>query len=266
MTWLHIVVLALVQGITEFLPISSSGHLALVPYLTAWPDQGLYMDVAVHVGSLGAVIAYFWRDVVGLIAGGFDLLCGRLSGARARLAWQLIIATIPAVIAGAVVATLAPDLFRNVSVIAWTMLLGGLLLYGADRIGRTGRAVEDLTFRHVVWIGLAQALALIPGTSRAGITMTAARLLGYSRAESARFSMLMSIPIIIAAGSLGALEMAASGNPVLIEAALVAAGLAFVSALAAIALLMRWLQVASFTPLVVYRVALGLVLLALVYA
>lgn len=266
MTWLQIVVLALVQGVTEFLPISSSGHLALVPYLADWPDQGVQMDVAVHVGSLGAVIIYFWRDVLGLINGGFALLAGKMSEPRARLVWFLVVATIPAVIAGAVIAKLAPDLFRNVTVIAWTMLLGGILLYVADRYGKTTNVVEDLTLRHALLIGLAQALALIPGTSRAGITVTAGRFLGYTRPEAARFSMLMSIPIIIAAGTLGAFDIAKSEHPLMVEAVLVAIVLSFISALAAIAILMRWLQHASFTPLVIYRIGLGLLLIAIVYA
>jgi undecaprenyl-diphosphatase len=263
---LHIFVLAVVQGITEFLPISSSGHLILVPILSDWPDQGLMIDVAVHVGTLGAVVVYFWREVWDMITGFIRLLGGR-GGPGAKLALHLIAATIPVLIAGGALAYFdLTGALRSVAVIGWTMLGFGVVLYLADRFGMTLRRIEHMTLPGALAIGLAQVLALIPGTSRAGITITAARMAGYERAEAARFSMLLSIPTIAAAGTLSGIEIYQSGNSALGLDAVLSAGLAFGSALVAIALLLRWLQHASFTPFVVYRVALGLYLLYLAYA
>ncbi len=264
MTLIQLVIIAVVQGITEFLPISSSGHLVLIPYVTGWTDQGLLVDVAVHVGSLGAVIVYFWRDVWDLVVGAWHALLFR-PDRGSRLLGLMIVATIPAIVAGLALKLIAPDLFRSVAIIAWTMLLGGILLYVADRFGLRINKMDHITLRSAWLIGLAQMLALVPGTSRSGITMTAARALGFERDEAARFSMLLSIPVIVAAGALAGLDLVAQGDSLLTSAAVTAAALAFVSALLAIALLMRWLRHASFTPLVVYRVALGLVLLWFVY-
>ena len=194
-TLLHLIVVALVQGVTEYLPISSSGHLILIPALTDWPDQGARIDVAAHVGSLGAVLVW----------GALSLARRRADPGR-RLFLLLVLATVPAVVAGAVVATLAPGGIRGLEVIAWTMTVGAVLLYLAARYGPRVNDVAAMTARQAFAIGLAQALALVPGTSRAGITMTAARMFGFTRQEAARFSMLMSIPIILAAGALSGSE------------------------------------------------------------
>lgn len=264
MTLIHLIVVALVQGITEFLPISSSGHLALIPHLTDWPDQGLAIDVAAHVGSLGAVLVYFRRDIARLSAATIAIGAGRDHPER-RLVWLLIVATIPALAAGALLSDLAETVFRDPAVIAWTMTIGAVLLYIADRMGGTRREIGAMTVRDAVWVGLAQALALVPGTSRAGITMTMARALGFSRTEAARFSMLMSIPVILGAGALQGAKLVAAGDPLITGDALLAAVLSFGAALVAVAVLMRWLSHATFTPLVVYRLGLGLVLLAIVY-
>ncbi|MEM7024279.1 MAG: undecaprenyl-diphosphate phosphatase [Pseudomonadota bacterium] len=266
MSDLQIAVLALVQGITEFLPISSSGHLILVPVLTGWPDQGLLFDVAVHVGSLGAVLLYFWRDLSAMLhdlfrnsPGGFLDLPGR------RLLLLIIIGTIPVVLAGVTLKFLGTENLRSAAVIGWVTLGFGLLLYLADRLGARERGVLDLGYGGALIIGLAQVLALIPGTSRSGITMTAALALGLRRNESARFSMLLSIPTIIAAGALLTLDLIELGEAELRTDVLLAAGLAFVAAWLAIALLMRWLARASFTPFVIYRCVLGIALLAYAY-
>ncbi len=261
---LQLVVLALVQGLTEFLPVSSSGHLALVPLLSDWPDQGLKIDVAVHVGTLLAVLVYFWRDVGVMLAGAGRLLTGR-GGPGARMVVHLIIATIPVVIAGLLLKDLIESGLRNLEVIAWATLGFGLLLGLADRVGMTVRRVEHMTWGDALILGLAQALALIPGTSRSGITMTAARFLGYERPEAARFSLLMSIPTITAAGLLVGLDLYEMGDWAITREALIAAGLAMVSALAAVALMMAWLRHAGFLPFVIYRVLLGLGLLAIAY-
>ncbi len=266
MSLLHIITLALIQGITEFLPISSSAHLILVPALTDWPDQGPLIDVAVHVGTLFAVIAYFRRDVALMLRGALAW-CGRPVRSEderfgQRLAGLLVLATIPVVVVGLILdLTGASAALRDMRVIAWASILFGIVLYAADRIGATERRIGDLGLRAAALIGLAQALALIPGTSRSGITMTAARFLGFTRAESAHFSMLLSIPTIAAAGTLSGVEIYERGDWAFGLDALLSAGLAFVTAWAAIALLMRWLRRADFTPFVVYRVALGVGLL-----
>jgi len=264
MSELHLVVLALVQGITEFLPISSQAHLELVPHFTGWPDQGLTMDVAVHVGTLGAVVIFFWRDLWDMTGGVFRALKGR-QDPGARMAGLLVLATIPVVIAGYVVNTYYADAFRSVTVIAWATLGFAIVLYIADSAGMTLRRLEHLGVSDAVIIGLAQVLALIPGTSRSGVTMSAARLLGMERAEAARFSMLLSIPAILGAGILKGLELYESGNMALTRDAAVGAALAFVAAWAAIFLMMAWLRRATFTPFVIYRVFLGGGLLMVVY-
>lgn len=261
---LHLVVIALVQGITEFLPISSSGHLVLAPILLEWPDQGLVIDIAVHVGTLFAVLAYLYRDV-GAMAGG---LARTLRGRRdpgAKLFFLLVLGTIPVVIAGYLMHHYLPDGIRSMEVIGWATLGFGIVLWIADRTGMTVRRVEHLRFADVLFIGLMQCVALIPGTSRSGITMTAARLIGMERPDAARFSMLLSIPVIIAAGTLAGIDIYKSGNLELAADAFVAAALAFVSALIAIAVMMAWLKRASFMPFVVYRIVLGVILLAFSY-
>lgn len=259
---LHIAVLALVQGVTEFLPISSSGHLILVPAVIGWPDQGLAIDVAMHVGTLGAVILYFHRDLWSMIAG----LAGmRRRDPGARLAGHLVLGTVPAVIAGFLLDRYYPGGIRGLEVIAWTTLGFGVLLFAADRLGMTVRRLEHLRSGDVIIIGMAQVLALVPGTSRSGITMTAGRLLGLERKEAARFSLLLSIPVIIGAGALKGWDLYQAGDTQLTSDALLAAGMAFATALFAIAAMMAWLRRATFTPFVVYRVCLGGFLLAVVY-
>jgi undecaprenyl-diphosphatase len=264
MSLLHIGALALIQGITEFLPVSSSGHLIVVPVLTGWPDQGLIVDVAVHVGTLGAVLLYFWRDIWRMIVGVVGLGKERLENG-AKLAGYLVVATLPVITAGLVVNYYLAEVLRSLTVIAWATLIFGIVLYVADRRGMTVRRVEHMTLFDALIIGFAQALALIPGTSRSGITMSAARMLGLERAEAARFSILLSIPAILGAGVLKTRDLYAAGDVQLSLDAALAAGLAFAAALIAIASLMAWLRRATFTPFVVYRVVLGAALLAVTY-
>lgn len=261
MTLLHIFVLALVQGITEFLPISSSGHLILVPQLTGWPDQGLAIDVAVHVGTLAAIMAYFARDVWGLARGGISVTGLISAPAEKRRFLYILVGTIPAGIVGVAFAKLAiTDGLRSVELVGTTLILYGVLLYVADRKGAQTRSFEDMTLKDAMIVGAAQALALIPGTSRSGVTMTAARFLGFSRTESARFSFLLSIPAVAGAGLLVGLDLA-EADAGMQKDALLAGALTFVAALGAMAFLMRWLRHASMTIFVVYRIALGIGLL-----
>lgn len=260
----HILVLAIVQGITEFLPISSSGHLILVPILADWPDQGIMLDVAVHVGTLGAVIIYFWRDLFAMVGGLLKLLKGRRDPG-ARLAGQVIVATIPVLVGGYLFDQYVGDALRSMVVVGWATLGFGILLYIADQMSMTVKRLDHSSYLDVLVIGLAQVLALIPGTSRSGITMTAARFLGYERPDAARFSMLLSIPTIAASGLWLGLKLYKADDVELTQGVFTAAGLSFATAILAIAALMAWLQRATFTPFVIYRVVLGVILLAFAY-
>lgn len=268
MPLLHLFILALVQGITEFLPISSSAHLVLVPVLTGWPDQGLLLDVAVHVGTLVAVLVYFHRDTRGLTLaalGSFGVAPARRAVAGTRysaLFWALVLATLPVVIVGLGLKLMdLHEAMRSAYVIAFTSIIFGLLLYWADQRMARHKTMNTMTLKPALMIGLAQILALIPGTSRAGITMTAGRALGFNRIDAARFSMLLAIPTILAAGALGAVELIQEGLDGQWRDALIGAGFAFLAALVSIHFLMRWLERASMTIFVVYRVVLGIGLL-----
>ncbi len=266
MTLLHLFLVASLQGLTEFLPVSSSGHLILLPRLTGAADQGLAVDVAVHMGTLLAVVLYFWRDVRAALVGLPALLAGRIGEPGARLAFLLVVATVPVVVAGLILElTGTTALLRSTAVIGWTMLLFGLVLWWADRTGAQEKCSDDWNLRDAITMGLWQAVALIPGTSRSGITITAARQLGYARQDAARLAMLMSIPTILASGTLLGLEVATSDNPGRLSDMAIGAGFAFVAALLALGLMMRLLRSVSFTPYVVYRVGLGLALLWIAY-
>ncbi|GAA6147176.1 undecaprenyl-diphosphate phosphatase [Pseudooceanicola nitratireducens] len=254
----QLILLAVIQGITEFLPISSSGHLILLPQLTSMADQGQTIDVAVHVGTLGAVILYFWSDVKEALLGLPRLLRGKLDTPGARLAFLLIVATIPAILVGLVLkVTGLADMMRSALVIGVTMLVFGVVLWWADQKFPDTREAREWTLREAWILGLWQAVALIPGTSRSGITITGARFMGYARADAAKISMLMSVPVIIASGVLLGLDIATSDDAVVVKDAAIAAGFAFVSALLALVLMMRLLRTVSFTPYVIYRVVLG---------
>ena len=260
-TLLQLAVLAVVQGVTEFLPISSSGHLVLVPAVTGWPDQGLVIDVAVHVGTLAAVIVHLRSDLLGMLRGA---AAGEPAAGR-RLLGQAALATVPVMIAGGLVFLHAGPGCRSVAVIGWTTLVFGVLLYAADRLMPAASRLEDLTWGKALLIGVAQILALVPGTSRAGITMTAGRFLGLERVEAARFSMMLAVPAIAAAGAAAVWKLADSGSIPLLGEAAAAAAIAFAAALVAIRLMMGWLRRASFAPFAVYRVFLGAALLGWVY-
>lgn len=262
----NLILIALIQGITEFLPISSSGHLALFPALTGEEDQGLTLDVAVHVGTLVAVVAYFWREVRDAVFGGLHILTGRVATPQAKLALLLILATIPAIVCGLALALAdMTDILRNVEIIAWATLVFGVVLWLADRFGGLEKRSEAWGWRDAALMGLAQAVALIPGTSRSGITITAGRALGYARVDAARIAMLMSVPTILAAGALATLDLVSSGNAALGLDAAIAAGLSCVAAFLALSVMMKMLETWSLTPFVVYRILLGGALLVWIY-
>lgn len=266
MPLLTLVLAALIQGITEFLPVSSSGHLILLPQLTGMADQGQVIDVAVHIGTLFAVIIYFWTDARAALFGLPRVLRGKIDTDGAFLAWCLILATIPVVIFGLILKlTGLDDMLRNLTVIGWTMLIFGIVLYWADQTGKTEKTAKGWTIRDALTMGVWQAISLIPGTSRSGITITASRKLGYKREDGAKLSMLMSIPTIIASGVLLGAEVAVTADAQAAKDGAIAAALAFFAALAALSLMMRLLKSVSFTPYVIYRVILGVVLLGIAY-
>jgi len=198
-TTLQIVVLAIVQGLTEFLPISSSGHLVLVPYLVDWTDQGLAFDVAVHFGSLLAVCLFFREDILGLLRGSVRILGGDFKSPQSYMALAIALGTIPAAAAGLLFASWIEANLRDPSIIVYTLAGYGILMALADRFARHERGIAQVRILDAVIIGLAQALALVPGTSRSGVTITAGRLLGFERQDAARFSFLLSAPVILLA-------------------------------------------------------------------
>jgi undecaprenyl-diphosphatase len=263
-----IIALALIQGITEFLPISSSGHLALWPILTGHRDQGVTMDVAVHMGTLVAVCIFFRNDAGRLLVGLADVLRWRWKTQAARLFALVALATIPAAAAGlALKLTGKVEALRALEVIGWATLIGGLLLWYADRVGDQRRAGGDWRIGDAVAMGLAQALALVPGTSRSGITMTMARWLGFERTEAARLSLLMAMPIILAAGMLETAGLVRNGNLTLTTELAAGAALSCLAALAALAVMMRMFRRDwSMLPFVIYRLVLGVGLLAVAYS
>lgn len=261
----QIVTLALVQGLTEFLPISSSGHLNLVHLLTTWNDEGPLMDVAVHVGTLFAVLAYLWRDVAMLLRGLGHLLRGRTTP-QARLLLLLILASLPVFGAGYIfLKTGLIYSLRTIEVIAWTNLVFAFVLWLSDAFGLTIRRVEHTTTSDALLIGISQVISLVPGASRSGVTMTMARFLGYERTDAARFSMLLSIPTIAGLGIVTAYELASSGNLDLQADAGFAAALSFAAAIVSIWFMMAILRRTTMLVFILYRIALGAFLLAIVY-
>ncbi len=262
MELLHIIVLALVQGLTEFLPISSSAHLILVPQLLGWPDQGLAFDVAVHVGTLSAVVFYFRREVGAMLKDWAASLAGRGQTPESRLAWAVGFGTIPAGLAGLLFHDFIGDNLRSPMVIAATTIGFGLLLGWADSAARRQRDEYAIGWRDVLLIGCAQALALIPGTSRSGITMTAALMLGFTREGAARFSFLLSIPVIVLAGGLETKNLLEAEGPVDWQALVLGTLLSGIAAYLCIHYFLKLLERIGFLPFVIYRLALGALLLA----
>lgn len=278
MTFLQMLIIAVVQGITEFLPISSSGHLILVPVFTGADDQGPMIDIAVHVGSLLAIITYFFKDVLGLARGGFATvgIGANTPGAsewRKLFLW-IVLGTIPAVVFGlaikmgflnGVVSSVFGieikdgDLLESIrftDLVATNLIVYGILLGLADHFGKEEKTFEQMTWRDGLIVGLAQALALVPGTSRSGVTMTAARFLGYGRFEAARFSFLLSIPAVAGAGVLIVPDLLEADGALLMEA-IITGAMTFVAAFLTMAFLMSFLKRASMMVFVLYRIAMG---------
>ena len=261
----QIIVLALIEGIAEFLPISSSGHLILLPALTGWPDQGVVTDMVTILGTVFATIIFFWRDVVAQFRGLWDIANKRQS-ADATLASNVIIGTIPILLAGVVFKFSGlSDSVRSPQLIAITSIIFGTLLYLGDHYGLMRHTLRQINWRSALIIGLAQILALIPGSSRSGVTMTTARGLGFARADAARFSFLLSIPAN-AASALFVIGGAVKAGAHISGGVILTGVLAFFIGLGAITFLMRLLRTQSFLLFAIYRVVLGAVLLGLIYS
>lgn len=267
MSFIEILVLALVQGITEFLPVSSSAHLILVPYFTDWPDQSLSFDIAVHVGTLLAVCIYFRDQIADMTINWLQCGFSRKQTQMSILAWMVIIGTLPLVIAGFLGKDFIASHLRSTEVIAWATILFGLALGFAAWFAKRGgfggisRDEYSIFISAALIIGCAQALALIPGTSRSGITMTAGILLGLQFQAAARFSFLLSIPAILAAGSLLVLDLFSGNVEIAWLDLFLGTALAFISALLCIHWFLKLLDKIGFMPFVVYRFILGVALL-----
>ena len=263
MSLLQLLILAIVQGLTEFLPVSSSAHLILPARILGWPDQGPMIDLMAHFGSLFAVMLYFRKDVINILRGCVDLLARNLNK-NSMLALNLILATPPALAFGAFLSLNGFDeLIRAPLLIAATSIGFGILLWWADVRFRRENTAEDLSWKGAIGLGLAQALALIPGTSRSGITMTAARMMHMTRVESARFSMLMSLPIIAAGGTYALLKlgMQEGGATATLQSGLIVAVLSFIAAYLAISFFMKLVSRIGMFPFMLYRVALGVIII-----
>lgn len=266
MTEMQIIWLSLLQGITEFLPVSSSGHLILFSKFTNFPDQGAAIDIALHIGSIIAVTIYFapvlWKMFKGLLKTRF---LPNMKIEEVRVFYMLVIAAIPALLCGAVLEYFGTEWLRSTKFIGWNILIYALLLWIIDTWSIAVRQVKNLEVKDAVLIGFAQCLALLPGTSRSGITITMGRFLGLERREAAKFSMLLSIPTIIAAGFLAGYKLWREGSMQMITDACNAIGYSFAFSLLSIFILMQWLRKWSFLPFVIYRIVLGGLLLVDAY-
>lgn len=256
---LQIVVLALIQGVTEFLPVSSSAHLILPAALTDWPDQGLTFDAAVHLGTLAAVMAYFRRDLAGFATSGLAFARHRAWDGNLDLTVKVLVATIPVVVAGVAFKAQIETHLRSTTVIALATIVFGVVLWLADR-RRGTQSAEVPSYTQAVLIGLAQALALVPGTSRAGITIAAALMLGLGRREAARFSFMLAIPAIVGACVYTIVDADDWARLPWTDLGL-GFGIAALSAFACITVFLRFVERTGMTPYVVYRILLGVALL-----
>lgn len=251
----HAIVLAIVQGLSEFLPISSSGHLILIPHFLGWPDQGLAFDVAVHLGTLLALLVYFSSEIVSMTVAWFGSVFRRSHTADSRLAWQVLVGTVPVGLAGLAFGDAIEAQLRSPLFVAGTLSFFGLLMYAADRLSRGTRDEHSLSWPQAVTIGCAQALALMPGTSRSGITITAGRAVGLARSGAARFSFLLAIPAIAAAGAYEGLKLVTSHAAVAWSSMAIGVAFSALAGIACIALLIRFIERIGLLPFTIYRLA-----------
>ncbi len=254
--------LSVVQGLTEFLPVSSSGHLILFSKYMSFTDQGQVIDIALHIGSLIAVVLYFWRTFKEMLV---DLIKEKFQPNfqvdGVRLAYFIICATIPAIVIGGALKYIGMDWVRSTKLIGWLLIIYSVILWYADTKFNTEKTLKDMKMSDALWIGFAQCLAFLPGTSRSGVTITVGRFLGYNRSEVAKFSMLLSVPAILAAGILAMHEIYNGGELSQIIMAYQAISWSFIFSFLAIFLMMQWLRYATYLPFVIYRILLGIGLL-----
>ena len=259
----NLILLSSIQGITEFLPISSSAHLIILPSISSNPDQGRVFDVAVHFGSLIAVLLYFWKDVFNMGLG--FLYLGSKSKNDLRLFFIVIIASLPLICVGYFIQKNNFLFFRSIEVIAWCTLIFGVILFLIDKTFLRVKRLEDINIKSGIIIGLFQTIAFLPGTSRSGITITAGRMLGFERSSAAKFSLLLSIPAILGATSLELYEIVKEENYELSINIFIASLFSFIFSMLSIFFMMKWVSNYSFTPFVIYRVLLGSILLLAIY-
>lgn len=260
MSTLQAAILGLVQGLGEFLPISSSAHLVLIPWLFKWNDPGLTFDIALHIGTLIAVAIYFWKDWLKLITKGLT----DVRSTEGKLFWYLVAATIPGAVVGFLLEKKAETIFREPILIATMLILLGVLLYWADRRGVKHIEMNRITFRTSLFIGLSQALAIIPGVSRSGITMTMGLLMGLTREGAARFSFLLAAPIIFGA-ALVKLPFLISNPSILTINFIIGILVSFVIGILSIGFLLRYVQTNNFLPFAWYRFILGSLVIVIVW-
>lgn len=262
MTTIQIIWLSLLQGITEFLPVSSSGHLILFSKFTFFPDQGNATDVMLHLGSVLAIMIYFALEI-------WKMLCGlwknkflpNFKDEGNKLFYLLVVGTIPALLAGLCIKIYGTEILRNTKLIGWNLIVFALLLWIFDRYSMTVTKIKNMSVKDALLIGFAQCFALFPGTSRSGVTVTMGRFLGLERREAAKFSMLLAVPVILLAGALTLFEIYRSGNMAQVAEAYSGIGYSFIFSISAIYVLMAWLKKWSFLPFVIYRILLGTLLL-----
>lgn len=260
MTGLQVVILAIVQGLTEFLPISSSGHLVLVPAFFGWADQGLAFDVAVHFGSLIAVLLFFRKDIHALLCGGIQVLGGNVRTIESRMALGIALGTIPAALAGLMFVDWIEANLRSPVVIVVTLSGYAVLMIVADRFGRRTRDISSVQIKDALLIGVAQALALVPGTSRSGVTITAAMALGFERQDAARFSFLLAVPVILLATVYSLVGLLNSDTPVAWQQLAIGVVISAIVAYLSIEFFMRFVSRIGLMPFAIYRFALAAVI------
>ena len=251
--------IGIIQGVTEFLPISSSGHLVLFAQLTNWEDQGLFTDIAVHFGTLFAVIIYLRKDIYYFFTNIFQFKIF-----EDQIIFKIILATLPAIILGYFIYDYVSLYFRSIQLIALSSIVFAIILFFADRVRMESKSWNKITYTEALVIGLFQVLAFIPGASRAGVTITGARLLGYDRVNAARFSMILSIPIILASMTLSLINILNEEYvAVNLYQSFFASLVAFITALLSIIFLMRFIKKANFNIFIIYRIVLGIILLVI---
>lgn len=274
MPLVQVIVLAILQGITEFLPISSSAHLALTPWLFGWKDQGLEFDIALHFGTLFSVLIYFFRDWLRILANGFGLTHPAILGPdpsldrNPRLLWYIIAASVPAGIAGLLFKDKVESTLRSPFVMGTMLIVVGLVMWAAEKLAKHERTINEMSLKDCLFIGVAQAIALIPGTSRSGITMTAGLIRNLDRATAARFSFLLSTPIIAAAAFKGLFDIRKHGNltPELMPSLGLGILVTAITGCFVIAVLLKFLRANSVIPFVIYRIAFGIFVIGLALA